>query len=579
MLTFADKDGRYIYIEDLMQLSKYHDPTTPGDPRISVVRTPLIWHAWEQKLRRHPDKDYTNYILKGIKEGFRIGVDEARVFKSAKRNMKSSDENPEVIDKYIGKQTCEGNIFGPFSVSLAPDVHLNRFGTIPKKQGGWRLITDLSYPEGKSINDAIDPELCSLSYVKVEQIARTALTLGKNALLAKIDIKSAFRLVPIHPADRKWLGMQWKDFIYVDGMLPFGLRSAPKLFNSIADALEWCACQEGIEYIFHYLDDFVVLGPPGSLSCLHFLETLKRICSELGVPLSPEKEEGPSPVLTVLGIVIDTIKGELRLPEDKLSRLIQAASEWSKRKKCTRKELESLVGTLQHAATVVRPGRTFFRRAISLLKRRKPGQYYIRLNGKFRADMMWWKTFATHWNGASLLITEGCRTASVTSDASGSWGCGAWYGCKWFQLQWDNYTQSLHIAAKELVPIIVAAAVWGRDWQGCRVTAYCDNSAVVEVLNNRRCQDEVLMQMLRCLFFIEAKGQFYITSKHVPGVHNCRADELSRNQLPAFLASKPDADPFPTLIPLSVLQWLLHPAMEWTSLTWMELFSTFAQTA
>ena len=98
----------------------------------------------------------------------------------------------------------------------------------------------------------------------MDQVAKAALALGKGSLIAKIDIRSAYRIVPISPQDRKWLGMEWNNQIYVDGMLPFGLRSAPKLFNALADAIEWCIGQEGVEGVFHYLDDFAVVGPPDS---------------------------------------------------------------------------------------------------------------------------------------------------------------------------------------------------------------------------------------------------------------------------------------------------------------------------
>ena len=87
---------------------------------------------------------------------------------------------------------------GPFTPQTASIVHLNRIGVIPKKHqiGKWRLITDLSHPEGASVNNAIDPALCSLKYVTVEQVARAAVSLGKGALIAKIDIKLAYRIVP-----------------------------------------------------------------------------------------------------------------------------------------------------------------------------------------------------------------------------------------------------------------------------------------------------------------------------------------------------------------------------------------------
>ena len=547
------------------------------DARIGEVKTPLVLQAWKEKLSKHPDREYAEYILKGIDEGFHTGVDSTRRMTSSRRNMLSAQQHPEVIAHYIRKEVDAGNILGPFSRETAPKVHINRIGAIPKRHqpGKWRIITDLSFPEGQSVNDSIDPECCSMSYITVDRIARAALKLGRGTMLAKIDIKSAYRLIPVHPTDRIWQGMVWEDHVYVDGMLPFGLSSAPKIFNSVADALEWCASQEGAKFIFHYLDDFVVMGQAGTQECRQSLLILKRICAVLGIPLADDKQDGPTAVLTLLGIIIDTLKGELRLPGDKLQRLIQATTEWANRRSCTGKELESLVGTLSYAAKVIRPGRSFLSRAISLLGVARRGHHHIRLNAQFRADMLWWKTFAAHWNGASLVVTEVSRTVSLTSDASGSWGCGAWSGNEWFQLEWCDHSRALHISAKELIPILVAAVVWGSQWQGQRVIAYCDNMAVVAVMNNRYCRDPALMQLLRCLSFIEARKQFTLSAMHLPGIQNTLADDLSRNRLSAFLEGKPDANPSPSIVPVSLLQWLLDPKVEWTSPAWMEQFNTF----
>lgn len=67
----------------------------------------------------------------------------------------------------------------------------------------------------------------------------------------------------------------------------------------------------------------------------------------------------------------------------------------------------------------------------------------------------------------------------MTSDASESWGCGAWHRLACFQLQWDNRSRLLIIAEKELIPIIVGCAVWGRSWLGCLVECHCDNQVVL----------------------------------------------------------------------------------------------------
>jgi len=114
----------------------------------------------------------------------------------------------------------------------------------------------------------------------------------------------------------------------MDAKLPFGLRSAPKIFNAVADALEWCTASEGVEVIFHYLDNFAILGTPESEQCSQDLGTLKRVCSELGVPLAPEKQAAPSTVIEFLGIVIVTVRQELRLPLDKLEQLQKLTVEW-----------------------------------------------------------------------------------------------------------------------------------------------------------------------------------------------------------------------------------------------------------
>ncbi len=165
-------------------------------------------------------------------------------------------------------------------------------------------------------------------------------------------------------------------------------------------------------------------------------------------------------------------------------------------------------------------------------------------------------------------------SAMVTSDASGSWGCGAYQEDQWFQLQWQG-TQLGSIAAKELVPILIAAAIWGRKWFGKAVLFRCDNQAVVAVLKSRYSRDADLMHMLRCLFFFEAHFGFNAGAVHLPGVDNEQADALSRDHLSTFLLSNPQAAPTPTPIPRELLSLLMGAEKpNWTSATWRTLFSS-----
>ena len=165
--------------------------------------------------------------------------------------------------------------------------------------------------------------------------------------------------------------MEWNKGIYIDTCLPFGLRSAPKLFNILADFLSWILDQKGAFPTIHYLDDFLTMGPAKSLTCHRNLEIMMEVLEQLGIPLALDKLEGPSHRLTFLGIILDTEQMQARLPEDKLSRIKHQLSTWLHRKNATKRQILSLVGLLQHACKVVRPGRMFVARMYSTAAKSK----------------------------------------------------------------------------------------------------------------------------------------------------------------------------------------------------------------
>ena len=119
---------------------------------------------------------------------------------------------------------------------------------------------------------------------------RCILSLGKGALRAKFDIASAYRIIPVHPVDKVLLG---RGDMHVEGALPFGLRSALKLFTAIADALLWIMGRHGVIHARHYLDDFVIVGPPNADLCEWALSFSMELCGRLGVPIAEHKSEGP----------------------------------------------------------------------------------------------------------------------------------------------------------------------------------------------------------------------------------------------------------------------------------------------
>ena len=290
--------------------------------------------------------------------------------------------------------------------------------------------------------------------------------------------------------------MQWQGNYFVDTRLPFELRSAPKIFTTVADALQWILSKHGVPLSIHYLDDFLFIEEPGQRSL-----ALQRACNlltALGVPTAPQKLEGPATTPTFLVIELDTRALTAHLPAVKLQRLLTSLQSWGDCKRCTKQELLSLIGVLQHATAVIRFGRAFLRHMINLSTSVSENHHHIRLDKGFRADLQWWATFAPVWNGQCYLTAARLSQPDeiLFSDASGSWGCGGIWGTRWFQLQWLPAWANINIMVKELVPIVLAAALWGHLWEKKIILFRCDNQAVVYCIQCHSSKEELAMQLL-----------------------------------------------------------------------------------
>ena len=119
--------------------------------------------------------------------------------------------------------------------------------------------------------------------------------------------------------------------------LPFGLRSVPYIFSSVVDLVEWVLKKQyDVSFLLHYLDDFHTLGPPNSQTCQRNLDTCIQQFQDWGIPLHPDKLEGPSTLLTVLGIELDSLLLQARLPQEKFDCIHTLLVSWSLKRHCTR---------------------------------------------------------------------------------------------------------------------------------------------------------------------------------------------------------------------------------------------------
>ena len=423
-------------------------------------------------------------------------------------------------------------------------------GVVPKKSGKLRLIHHLSAPKGTSVNDGIPKELFSLHYITIDNAIEIIHKHGKGCLLAKLDIRNAFRLCPVRPEDHHLLGIHWRNQYYYDLVLPFGLRSSPYIFNQVAEALQWiCRDQFSVHDLIHLLDDYLTAGPPASSVCQQRLDIILATCNYLGVPIAPEKLVLPSTSLTFLGIELDSARWEARLPDEKLTELRSLLDAFTACSSCTKRDLLSLLGKLNFAASVVAAGRTFMRRLWDCASSVPELYHRVQLAAPCKADLQWWKYLLARWNGRSFFLHRHLSLAPslhLYTDAAGSVGYGAYYNGSWFCGTWTAEQQHCCIQYMELYPIALACSTWGREWPSRRIEFHSDNQAVVAALRNGTCRCANVMSLLRSMFIVCAVNNFNVTATYIPGKANTIADSLSRQNLHAFRKLAPNAAATPT---------------------------------
>ena len=179
---------------------------------------------------------------------------------SKAKNLMSALQNPEAVDTKLRKELEANRLSGPYRYLLFPIFRVSPLEVVPKKTPGeFRLIHHLSFPKGFLVNDGIPTEHTSVSYASIGDAIRLIKLAGPGCFLAKTDIKNAFRIIPINPADYNLLGMCWNGLYYYDRCMPMGCSSSCRTFST---AVEWIAHHKlKIDHILHLLDDFLIVAP------------------------------------------------------------------------------------------------------------------------------------------------------------------------------------------------------------------------------------------------------------------------------------------------------------------------------
>lgn len=533
------------------------EPPPPPNPLHSIdkpnktaVVTPIYIHKLSQFLSGY---QWANYLIDGFTSGFKLGYLGPRVSASAS-NLTSCKQHPDIVRQKLNEELQAGRVKGPFSSPPLGNFRVSPIGVVPKKSPGqFRLIHHLSYPPGQSINDYIEPELASVSYCSFDDAVALLLSIGPGALFSKTDIDSAFRLIPIHPSDHHLLGIQFEDKFFYDTCLPMGASSSCAIFERFSSALQFISVTYlHIPHMVHILDDFLFMGPVNSPICQRSLDNFLRFCAQIGVPIKSDKTVTATPIITFMGLELDSILMEARLPADKLIKARTLLSSFVKSRKVTLKELQSLLGLLNFCCQVIVPGRGFLRRLIDLTLNVSKPHHHITLNKESRKDLRAWHLFLEHFNGKQVLTEQrwlSSDTLHLHTDASGALGFGAIFESHWFSGTWPEAWLAYDITFKEIFPISLSLEIWGQQLRNKCIVLHTDNEAAVHIINKQTCRVPVIMSLVRRIILASMKYNILLHAQHIPGKYNLLPDLLSRLQIAKFKERAPLMDQLPTTIP------------------------------
>ena len=531
-----DMNERTALIYDLVR--------SQGVPNYKGAKIPLNStldvETWEKEATGHEDDDT---IIQGIQYGFPLQYTGGPVYtQQVEHNHPSAEAYTAHVDQYFRKECEMGAIEGPFtSTPFTPWCRVSPLMTRPKsEEGKRRIIVDLSYPDG-GVNASIHPHLFNgdIAQHNLPTIADLTNLINaandKNLRLAVIDISRAYRHFQVCPLDWPLLVLKHRKEYYFDRSLPFGARMSAFVMGTVAQFVIRALDAKGITGLM-YLDDLVIIAPAQEAQD-HYRQAL-QLFSSLGLAVAEQKLQPPAELVTWLGIRIDLQENELSIPQQKLAEIQKSLADASRRKTLTRKQLQRVIGQINHLAKVVQPARLFMGRLLEALRGAPPEK--IQVSRSMTADFSWFRRFLKTYNGRSIIPMDQ-QSREIWADACLEGG-GATDGRRCYSYAFPTKVKSNHhITHLEAINCLAAARTFTtQDDVGKVIIINCDNLPAVNAFRGGKAKDPVLNACARAFWYLAAGNQATYQFNHIPGCLMNVPDALSRVMLSREFQEKAD---------------------------------------
>ncbi|XP_031331157.1 uncharacterized protein LOC116161828 isoform X1 [Photinus pyralis] len=362
----------------------------------------------------------------------------------------------------------------------------------------------------------------------MEDHRTVARLLFTNCFMAKIDLKDAYFLLPIHKNHRKYLRFQVEGNIYEYNCLPFGLNVAPRIFTKLMKPVFAHLRKKGLISVV-YLDDILLFGNTRQ-SCVHNVkETLKLITSLGFLPNLEKSQLVPSQEIEYLGFVYNSIDMSISLPSTKISKTLKLLNRFSLLQRCSIRDLATVLGTLTSVCPAVKYGWLYTK----LLEREKylalgtSGNYNkeMDISSQVLKELQWW---LSNLPCAINPIRLDVFSIEIFSDASlTGWGI----SCSSEKSRgfWSDSERHHHINYLELLAVSYGLKCFAANLSNCNILCRVDNSTALAYINKMgSIKFPKLNELARIIWQWCETRNLFIYASYIKSSDNIIADAESR---------------------------------------------------
>ena len=499
------------------------------------------------------------FLYQGFTGGFSLGYEGKTDVQLFSPNLKLMVGNQTVLWNKVMKEVRLKRFAGPFNRVPFKSFIQSPIGLVPKDNGrDTRLIFHLSYPRDgtTSVNGNTPQSKCSVVYKDFDEAVRMCLDLlngehNETVFLSKSDADSAFRNLGLCRNSWHWTVLKARSpfdgewYFFVDKCVPFGASISCVLFQEVSDAVAHLVQFKTKKPLINYLDDYLFAALMKAL-CNQQMQEFLNICDQIGLPVSSCKTHWASPIMTFLGFLVNGRRKLVMIPMEKLMKandLIGQVLE-PKKRKVTIYQLQKIAGFLNFLCRCVIPGREFTRRIHALINPKLKPHHHVRITGELRMDLRVWEQFLAHptvfcrqFADFNSVITA--EEVDLNSDVSKNpmLGCGGTCGRQWYFQGWDpkfilQYDPSIEYL--ELYGVTLGVLLWIRQFKNWRICLFCDNQAVVAMVNDNTSSCRNCMVLIRIIVLEALKWNVLVKAKYVRSKDNKKSDTLSRRKFELF---------------------------------------------